>query len=305
MIVVFGSINIDIALQVDALPQPGETVLGRSMLISPGGKGANQAHAARLAGSEVRLFGCVGRDAFASTALSELRAAGVKLGGIATVSEPTGCATIWLSKGGVSTIVVAPGANWLADQRAVPDEVLSPDTMLVLQQEVPPEQNQQLVVRAKARGARIILNAAPGSAVAPEILSSIDFLVVNEVEIRQVADGLGAEDVADGELPDWLAQRFGMTVMATYGAAGVICRTPSKTIRLPVQPIDPLDTTAAGDTFVGVLASCLDRLSSLESALDFANRAAAICCTRSGAQKAQPTWAEIAGAKAEADQVLS
>lgn len=304
MIIVFGSINIDITLQVDALPQPGETLLGRSMLISPGGKGANQAHAARLAGSEVRLFGCVGRDAFASAALAQLRASGVRLAGVTTVSEPTGCATIWLSEGGISTIVVASGANWLADQRAVPDEALSPDSFLVLQQEVPPEQNWRLVERARARGARIMFNAAPGSAIPPEILSAIDFLVVNEIEIRQVADSLGAQDIPADQLPAWLAGRFGTTVIATLGADGVVCRTANRVIRLPVRPIVPLDTTAAGDTFVGVLASCLDRHSALEKALDFANRAAAICCTRSGAQKSQPTWDEIAGSFEEEQQAL-
>lgn len=292
MIVVFGSINIDIAVRISGFPAPGETVIGSESLLSPGGKGANQAHAARLAGSDVVMAGAVGNDPFASPALERLKQSGVDLSRVATVSGATGCASIWLSPDGVSTIVVSPGANMSLKHDRVGDDILTPDSVLVLQQEVDLEENRQMVERAKNPWGKIILNAAPGFPVPLEMLETIDYLIVNEIEIRQIADHAGFADAPGDTLPEVLSTRFGTTVIGTYGPDGLVCSDGSQHSRIASIPITAIDTTAAGDTFVGVFASCIDRAIDVRQALEIANRAAAVCCTRPGAQQSQPNWEE-------------
>ena len=162
MVIVFGSINIDIGVSLARLPGRGETVLGHGCVISPGGKGANQAHAARRAGAAVAMAGMVGADAFAAPALARLRAEGVDLSRVGEADEPTGCATIWVEEGtGASTIAVASGANTRVTHSQVPDELLDGEPVVLLQHEVPLDENRRLVERAARRGCCILLNAAP------------------------------------------------------------------------------------------------------------------------------------------------
>lgn len=303
MILVFGSVNMDIAIQVPALPAAGETILGGDCLLSPGGKGANQAHAARLAGAEVMLAGCIGRDAFAEPALAGLRNAGVDCSLVTKSDQSTGCATIWVNPAGVSTIVVAPGANGALRAAQVPDEVLTSETILLLQHEVPLAENWELVGRVKTKGGKVMLNAAPAAAIPEAVLRMLDYLLVNEVELAQVAAFAGLSAVGAGENPDALAHglavKSGTTVVATFGAEGLICSDGRRQQRLAAQKITPLDTTAAGDTFLGVFAACLERGLALAECLKLANRAAALACLKPGAQKSQPRWAEITGCFSE------
>ena len=305
MILVFGSINMDVAIAVPKLPAAGETLLGGEALLSPGGKGANQAHAARLAGAEVMLSGCVGDNAFAEAALAGLRAAGVDCSLVKQEDGSTGCATIWIGPDAVSTIVVAPGANRKLVASQVPERILRSDTVLLLQHEVPLAQNWALARRVKAKGGRVILNAAPAAHVPVEVLEDLDYLVVNEVELCQVAGFAGLDAASEKTpretLPAKLAARFGTTVVATFGAEGLLCAEGRTQHRLAAQKIVPQDTTAAGDTFVGVFAACLERGLDLADCLDLAQRAAALACLKPGAQASQPAWREItAGFPAEA-----
>jgi ribokinase len=180
MILVFGSINVDLLVPVPHLPVPGETVLGGDYRIAPGGKGANQALAARRAGAPVTMAGAVGRDSFAEIALSLLRRDGVDLSLVATTERPTGCATIAVDAAGENLIAVASCANLLVTAAQVPDRLLGPETVLVLQREVPIAENAALIGRARERGARIVLNLAPAGPIAPARLADIDFLIANE-----------------------------------------------------------------------------------------------------------------------------
>ena len=182
MIVVFGSINVDVLVPVPHLPAPGETVLGGDYRVAPGGKGANQALAARRAGADVFLVGAVGDDSFAAIGLDLLRRDGVDLSLVATVDRPTGCATITVDPDGENQIAVASGANLLARAAQVPDRLLGPKTVLVLQREVPSEENAALIARARVRGARIVLSLAPAGPIAPARLEDIDVLIANEGE---------------------------------------------------------------------------------------------------------------------------
>lgn len=297
-VIVFGSINIDIAVGLARLPERGETVLGRDLVISPGGKGANQAHAARRAGAPVAMAGMVGADAFAAPALARLRAEGVDLDQVGEAADaPTGCATIWVEEGsGASTIAVASGANTRVTHTQVPDERLDGEPVVVLQHEVPLEENRRLVERAAQRGCRIVLNAAPAFPVPDDVLAALDILIVNEIEIVQVAAHAGGADEPPRSLPQWLARRFGLTVAATFGAEGSLCHTGREAIHTPALDIRPVDTTGAGDTFTGVFAAALAAGHDLREAALHATAAGSLACTRVGAQSSQPDRAEIAAA---------
>lgn len=191
-VVVFGSINLDLILRVPSLPRPGETILGQSLDMLPGGKGANQALAAKRSGrSDVRLVGCVGMDAFADPALALLAEAAVDLGAVRRVAGATGVATIAVAADGQNQIVVAPGANMALAALDVPDAWLEGEPIVVLQMEVDPAANLALARRAAARGARLILNVAPAAAVPPELLDLVDALVMNEDEAKLVAEACG------------------------------------------------------------------------------------------------------------------
>ena len=294
MVIVFGSINIDVSVRLARLPERGETVLGRGSETSPGGKGGNQAHAARRAGAEVAMAGMVGGDPFAAPALARLRAEGVDLAHVGSAEEPTGCATIWVEEEtGASTIAVASGANVRLVHSQVPDELLDGEPVVLLQQEVPLDENRRLVERAARRGCRIVLNAAPAFPVAEEVLAALDVLIVNEIEIVQVAAHAGGGGEAPERLPEWLARRFGLTVAATYGDRGALCHDGREAIHTPALPILPVDTTGAGDTYAGVLAAMFAEGRDLRDATRYATAAASLACTRGGAQSSQPGRAEI------------
>jgi ribokinase len=283
MILVFGSINVDLIVPVPRLPAAGETVLGDDYALLPGGKGANQALAARRAGSEVMLAGAVGRDAFAGIALNLLRRDGVDLALVATVEQATGCAAITVSRAGENMIAVAPGANASARSERVPNELLDGRTILLVQMEVPFGETAALIRRARARGARCLLNFAPALPIDLGLLSEIDLLVANEHEAATI-----------GPDPVQLAGRLRRGLVVTRGAIGAMAYfADGNRLHVPVLPIDAVDTTGAGDTFVGVLAAALDAGSSLELALRRASAGAGLACLAHGAQSAMPALAEI------------
>ena len=189
MIVVFGSSNIDIVAQVERHPHPGETALAQHSALFPGGKGANQAVAARRAGAPTVFVGCIGTDPLARIALDSFDRSGVNTQYIQRdSSSPTGCALITVSATGENIIVVASGANQSLQAAHLPDELLSENTTLLLQMESPYEAVEQVILRARQKGACIIFNCAPFYPVSQNILQSIDYLVVNEHEYQQFKD---------------------------------------------------------------------------------------------------------------------
>lgn len=278
VILVFGSINVDVLVPVKSLPAPGETVLGVAYRLLPGGKGANQALAARRAGAEVALAGAVGEDAFAAVALDGLRAAGIDLALVERVAAPTGLATIIVGEGGENMIAVASGANTEAKAVQVPDAILTPGTTLVCQMEVPAGENWALIRRAAMAGARTVLNLAPAAPLDPEVLRHIDILVANAGEAATL-----------GDAPAKVARRLRQALVVTRGAAGSTAYLADRgRIDMPALPVAAIDTTGAGDTFVGVLAAGLDMGLSLAEALRRASAAAGLACTAQGAQSAIP-----------------
>ncbi len=272
MILVFGSINIDVLVPVPDLPRPGETVLGGDYRLLPGGKGANQALAACRAGGAVTLAGAVGDDGFAEAALELLKRA-----------RPTGCAAIMVGGSGENLIAVAPGANAEVVASAVPDAMLGPGSVVVCQMEVPVAETMVLIRRAAARGTRTILNLAPAMPIDADLLGDLDFLAANEAEAAALADD-----------PAHIARRLRQGLIVTRGAAGsTVLLADGGRLDIPALAVMAVDTTGAGDTFVGVLAAGLDRGLALEAALRRASTAAGLACLAHGAQTAMPDGAAI------------
>jgi len=282
MIVVFGSINLDLTFPLDALPGPGETRLGPTLRTGAGGKGANQALAARRDGAAVALAGAVGRDAFAAPALANLEASGIDLSRVARLDAPTGCAAICTDPAGRNQIAVAAGTNLLARASQVEDALLTPATLLLLQMECDPDETAALIRRARGNGARILLNLAPAAPLADDALRLVDLLIVNEHE----AAWLGAADAAA------LNRALGVGVIRTMGGAGAEYAIPGGAWHVSAPSVAAIDTTGAGDCFAGVLAAALDRGAPLPDAMRRACCAAALACTRPGAQDALPDAAE-------------
>ncbi len=289
MITVFGSINVDLVMRVERLPRPGETVPAEGHRLLPGGKGANQALAAARAGARVAAFGCIGEDRLAGVALAELERSSVDLSGVTRVEAPTGCAAVWVDARGGNMIVVASGANGHAHARQVPNERLGGDAMLLLQMEVPPAENERLVLRAHEGGARILLNCAPVRPISEDVLERLDYLVVNESEAAELGRALGLARTSAGTVAEELARRFGLTCVVTRGDAGAIAvAADGSRFAVSTLAVEPVDTTGAGDAFVGVLAAALDEGRSLEVALRRAAAAGALACTGEGAQASLP-----------------
>lgn len=293
MLLVFGSVNLDIAFSAARLPLAGETVMGSGYLVSPGGKGANQAHAARLFGAPVTLAAAVGRDAFAESALARLAGAGVDLAQVQWLDAPTGCAGIVVDARAENQIVVAPGANLALASHHVSDATLSMAQTVLLQMETDPAQNADLLARARAAGCQTMLNNAPAHRLTPELLALLDVLVVNETELAATVEGAGIEAEGSRAQVQALASRFGMAVVLTLGAQGALACAEGQVHEVASFPVDAVDTTGAGDTFTGVLAAARMEGQDWPQALRTAAAAAALACTKAGAQVAQPTRAEV------------
>ncbi|WP_261665159.1 ribokinase [Deinococcus sp. Marseille-Q6407] len=283
IILVAGSANLDFVTRVPQLPRPGETVLGPSYHTAPGGKGANQAVACARAGGRTAFLGALGQDSFAGTLQASLRESGVQDRTV-RVDAPTGAAFITVSEKGENSIAVAAGANaWLAPEH-LPD--LSGVSHLLLQLEVPVGTVQAFAAAAREAEVQVILNAAPAGSLNADLLKLVDLLIVNQGELEAL--------VGAGALDEQLrrAQAAGpQTVVVTLGGEGCLALSGSEQLRLPAFSVKVQDTTAAGDTFAGVLAEGLAAGRPLAEALERAIVASALACTSAGAQPSIP-WAD-------------
>ncbi len=293
MITVFGSLNIDMVLPVETMPRAGDTVLCPEYKLHSGGKGANQAVAAARMGAEVHMFGCVGQDSFGEICQNSLKDAGMMTDHILTSEVPTGCATICVDNSGENMITVASGANLKAQSHHITDEMLTEKTTLVLQMEVSTSENWSLIKRAAAKGACIILNLAPAREVPDEILKSLSVLVMNQIEATVLALNLGFDVISPTIAARRISAKYGITAIVTLGADGAFAASPQGTWTVQALPIKAIDTTAAGDAFVGVLAAALDQKISLDQALRRAAVASGLACMTRGAQPSLPTLKQV------------
>lgn len=299
MIVVFGSINMDLVARVPQIARPGETVLSPRSTSFFGGKGANQAVAAARAGRggpvDVAMAGAVGDDGFGKACLDNLRANGVHVAGVRIVDEPTGLAFIAVDEAGENAITVASGANAAIRAHDLPEMILSAASVLVLQMEVPLAESLTVARRARQAGATVIWNFAPAPADATPahlrgLLEATSMLVVNEHEAVAAASLLGHEVGNDPlEAGAALAREHDVTCIVTAGSRGAFAiGSGGRRIHAHARPITPIDTTGAGDTFVGVLANGIAEGMALDDALQRACLAASLSCLTAGAQEGMP-----------------
>ncbi len=282
-VAVVGSCNIDLVARSATLPRPGETVLARSFATIVGGKGANQAIAAARAGAQTAIVGAVGDDAYGEDIRGTLREAGVDLRGLRTVAGPSGTALIFVDDAGENSIVVVSGANGTLTTLSATDlAIIDGADALLFQLEIPIE----IIATAAARSKGLrVLNAAPARPLSRELLAAIDLLVVNETEARVLAAaGAGADVLLSGLLS--LVPRVAMTL----GAEGVRYADREGARYLVATPkVTAVDTTAAGDTFTGVLATALAERRSTREALELACAAASLCVETAGASTSIPS----------------
>ena len=302
MILVFGSLNIDLVAQVPVIPGPGRTVLAPSYQTHFGGKGANQAvAAARIAGpGRVRMAGRVGRDGFGDSAIENLRTNGVDADLVVRADEPTGCAFITVDQAGENAITVASGANLTTSAGNLPASLFDADTVLVLQMEVPFAQALDAARRTTAASGTVIWNLAPVPArmsreMVSELLAATSHLVVNEHEALDAAAALGLAASDYEAAAAALAKAGNLVCIVTAGARGALAVTADGTrLHAPAPDITPVDTTGAGDTFAGALAAMIHEKVPLQTALEVGCEAAAQKCLKPGAQAGMPLRGAIA-----------
>jgi len=291
MITVFGSINMDLIATPERLPKPGETVMGTSFTTAAGGKGANQALAARRAGSMVRMAGAVGDDRLGSQALALLADAAVDLNGVRYAAEATGTAHILVAEDdGENVIVVVPGANaTVTDEdarRAV--GTMTRGDYLMLQFEILNGSIEAALVAARQKGVTSIVNIAPFGADARRLGAMADILVANETEFDLYAGKGELSDEAREATLRALHAESGQTIIVTLGADGVIAIRKGEIYRAAGLAIEPVDTVGAGDTFCGYLAASLDAGLAFKDALRRASVAGSLACLKPGAQPSIP-----------------
>lgn len=296
MITVFGSINMDLIATTARLPKPGETVAGTGFSTAAGGKGANQALAARRAGAKVRMVGAVGSDSFADAALALLDEAGTELADIARVSEPTGTALILVGGDGENMIAVVPGANGTLTEADATATVsaMQPGDILMLQLEIPAPAVHRALSDAATRQITSIINIAPLTPEAARLGRMADIVIANETEFERLAaqEGMGADE-REGALKR-LYGETGQTLIVTLGAEGVIAMHEGEIHHIKGLDIEPVDTVGAGDTFCGYFAAGLEQGLDFAAALRRAAVAGSLACLKAGAQPSIPVAAEVA-----------
>lgn len=293
MISVFGSVNMDLTFQLTALPSVGETTLTPGFTEAVGGKGANQAIAAVRSGAPTKFTGCIGDDAFGAYVKQSLQAEGMDLASLRTVAGKTAVASIWVDEQGDNMIAVASGANAMARADMLSSSELSNDTLVVLQMEVPTVETEAVIAKSKQNGARVLLNLAPALPISEGALKQVDILVLNEHEALTLCEQIGLPATSPEEQIEALQRALGGSVIITLGAEGVIAIHEAQRHRASALPVKPVDTTGAGDCFVGVLSAGLDQGLAFEEALARAAVGGSLACTVVGAMPSFPTKDQI------------
>ncbi|WIV13516.1 ribokinase [Proteiniborus sp. MB09-C3] len=288
-ILVIGSINMDYVCTVDELPKKGETLLSNGFVDSGGGKGANQAVAARRLGAEVAMIGAVGKDVSGDKLIDSLRKEGINVDYIKRVDIPTGNAIVTVDKNGDNTIVVYSGANFQVDEELINsyEAVIEDNDFIILQLEIPMNTVLYSAKLAKKHGKKVVLNPAPAKELPKEIYEYIDYITPNETELARIT-GIDDIKLASKEL----VNRGAKNVVVTLGEKGSYYLGDGE-LEVESFKIEAVDTTAAGDSFNGALAVALGEGKSIEEALKYANAVGALTTTKIGAQVSLPYKEEV------------
>ena len=287
MILVAGSANLDFVVRAARVPAAGETVLGHTLRTYPGGKGANQAVAcARAGGASTHMLLALGQDAYALALEASLREAGVQLHIVRVPELATGTAFVCVADNADNAITVAPGANDALAAQHFP--AIGAVSHLLMQLETPLQTVAAYARMARAQATRVVLNAAPAQVLDAQLLALVDLLIVNQSELTSMAGGTPGSSIA--EQLDRVAVP---AVVVTLGPRGCCARIGSEYLVQSAFPVSAVDTTGAGDTFCGVLVAALDQGNDMAHALRRASAAAALACTRAGAQTGVPEHQEV------------
>lgn len=295
-IVVIGSSNTDMVIKSKKLPVPGETILGGTFLMNPGGKGANQAVAASRLEGNVTLVTKIGNDMFGNKALELFEKEGIVTKYIIKdTKNPTGVALITVDDSGENSIVVAPGSNAALTANDIDNEVFKTagSDIFLMQLEIPVETVDNIAHRASDKGGRVILNPAPARQLPDDLLSCLFMITPNETEAGfltgvKVTDTVTAEKAAIR-----LRDKGAKNVVITMGSSGAYLLSGSISKMIAVDRVKAVDTTAAGDVFNGALAVAISEGKEMEEAIVFANKAASVSVTRMGAQISAPFRKEL------------
>jgi ribokinase len=298
-VVIVGSLNMDLVTRAPRLPRAGETLAGQSFVTVPGGKGANQAVAAARLGASVAMIGCVGDDAYGEQLRAALRAEGIDCQAVTAIAgESTGVALIVVDDSSQNAIVIVAGGNGHVSSSVVDrfDALLSQAEVIICQLEVPMVTVGHVLRRGRELGKTVILNPAPASGPLPaEWYAWIDYLIPNESEAAALT-GLSVDNVATADAAATALLASGVEkVIVTLGEQGALFASQAGSSHFPAPKVKPVDTTAAGDTFVGGFAAALAEGKSEPEAIRFGQIAAALSVTRSGAQPSIPTFTEVQG----------
>lgn len=279
MITVVGSINMDLVVSIDRVPNRGETLLGKTFHTNPGGKGANQAVAAARLRSVTNMVGHVGTDAFGISLLDNLKEQNIDTTYVKRKEGPSGIANITVA-GGDNSIIVVPGANfsWDAQEWEQYEELIAKTDVLVLQLEIPLVVVEAFAGMANKLGTTVILNPAPAQALPASLISNVDYITPNETECREIFSLHAEEAVA----------HFPNKLIVTEGKKGAVYHDGTSLVRIPGFPVKAVDTTGAGDTFNGALASAIAEGQDLNKAVSLANVAASLSVQHHGAQSGMP-----------------
>jgi ribokinase len=286
-IVVAGSANMDVVGLAERLPRPGETVLGDDFVMTPGGKGANQAIAAARAGGRCTFLGAIGSDAFGVTIDARLRASGVDTTHLRTAYGASGVAVVMVDRAGENSIVVSPGANrTFVDLTDAELAAVADADVLLCQQEIPAATVTAAARAARAAGTRVVLNAAPARELSRELLDAVDLLVVNQGEAEAIT-GRSEPDM------DTLLTFVPRVVLTLGGAGSWYADRDGRNERIPPFRVPVADSTAAGDAFTGALAVAWGEGRDVVDAVRWANAAGAACVRKVGASNSLPSRADI------------
>ena len=292
-ILIIGSLNADLVVRAPHFPQPGETISGDDLHIIPGGKGANQAVAAVRQGASVAMLGRVGNDSFGPFLLESLKSDSVDITHVLTDNSATGTAIIVVDANGQNSIVLSAGANGQVSPADVDTATALHPSLILLQLEIPIPTVLRAAQHAKQNDIRVILNPAPAKPIPDELISLVDFIIPNETELSLLT-GIEVKDISSAEqAAKILLKRGAKNVIVTLGSKGALLVTNHQTIQVNAYQVNVVDTTAAGDAFIGGFASALLRGVEIADAVKYGNACGALAATKFGAQPSLPNKNEI------------
>ncbi len=294
-ILVIGSLNMDLVTMTSKHPKLGETIIGKRFFEISGGKGGNQAVASGKLGVDVTMLGTVGRDSYGAKLIENLRGNNIDVSYIRKVEASTGIATIVVDDNAHNTIIVVPGANFAITEKDIDNTIslIQDADIVLLQLEIPFAVVKHVLVKAKAYGSITILNPAPAQELTEQVLKNIDFLIPNEIELELLSGMPTSNKEEVLHAGRTLIEKGAKNIIVTMGENGSMYISKERNFTIEIQKVNAVDSTAAGDSFIGGVVRMLVEGKGIEEAMQFGAKVGAITVTKKGAQSSLPTYEEV------------